>query len=204
MEQWHLLSIHWSFNVFLVSVKHQQCNGAAKHQQHPCHEHHNVVDPSEVVQLAKGQLGLDETKENAQRKKGGNDNDDISMPQALIHAGDLNDNNTQSNCGQRIQLRIQPPSGGGAHDLGSTLEEGHGVAASSCTGEPQKDDLHRIGPKLRHDPQTDQCHYHTPSGDEKGGLQNRVEDLIGIDLLFSGHRGHADHQNSSHHHGAHH
>ena len=41
---------------------------------------------------------------------------------------------------------------------------------------------YRHAKQLRHDPQTDQCHYHTPSGDEKGGLQNRVEDLIGIDL----------------------
>ena len=29
-----------------------------RRHQHPCHEHHNVVDSSEVVQLTKGQLGL--------------------------------------------------------------------------------------------------------------------------------------------------
>lgn len=84
MEQWHLLRIHWGFKIFLLSVKHQQCKSAANHHQHPCHEHHNVVDFSEVVQLTKGQLGLDEAKEKAQRKKDGNDNDDVSMSQALF------------------------------------------------------------------------------------------------------------------------
>ena len=39
---------------------------------------------------------------------------------------------------------------GGANDLRSTLEEGHGVAARGRTGEPQKDDLHRMGPKPAH------------------------------------------------------
>ena len=38
-------------------------------------------------------------------------------------------------------------AGGGANDLRSTLEEGHGVTARGSTGEPQKDDLHRMGPK---------------------------------------------------------